>query len=182
MEPIADAGCACLRGERAGQFSPARDRQVQCGMPLGEPRQRVHGDAVTLDRIQVAERDRQAIPGTERQLTSHGAGISRRGEAHAVGHHVDARSRHEEIAADVRGELLRDGDDARAPRDGRAQRQTPLEPSRVIAAAVHGGDERDAGMPRCPRAIDGHGEFVAVRQVDPVPFERQRDRPRTRRR
>ena len=47
---------------------------------------------------------------------------------------------------------------------------------------MHRDDMRDAGKPRSPCAIDGHGEFVTVREIDAVAAKCGRQESRARRR
>src|SRR5437763_16821201 len=61
----------------------------------------------------------------------------------------------------------------RTTEEGReAQRDAPLEPTRVIAAAVHCEQVRNAHEPRRPGPVSRHGEFVTVHQVNVVASER----------
>src|SRR5437763_240381 len=69
-------------------------------------------------------------------------------------------------------EALGDGDDRTTEEGREAQRDPPLQPTRVITAAVHCEQVRNAHEPRRPSPISGHGEFVTVHQVDVVASER----------
>src|SRR5438045_9724880 len=69
-------------------------------------------------------------------------------------------------------EALGDGDDRTTEEGREAQRDPPLQPTRVITAAVHCEQVRNAQEPRRPGPISRHGEFVTVHQVDVVASER----------
>ncbi len=176
-----DALRARLRDQRVGELAAAGNREVQRRMAVRKVRHRGDCVAMPLDRIQVADRDQQAIAGAERQLVAQRAPRSR-DEADAVGDHLDPRAADEQIAADVARELMRHGDHARATRDRGAEGETPSQTPGIVPAAVHGDHVRDAGIPRGPRAVNGHAELVTVCDIDPVTAERRRQESRTRRR
>ena len=136
---------------------------------------------VTLDRVEIADRDEQAILRRDSQFLAKRGAFSRR-ERHAIGNGDDASGRHEEVSTEVTGKPLRDRDCACAEGNRRAEREPPAEMTGIITPAVHRDHVGDADKLRRPRAVHRHRELVAVSDRHAVPDKRGGQRSRSGRR
>ncbi len=123
-------------------------------MPAGQQSHGVDQVLMTLDRVQIPDRHEQTIVWPEPELIAQRGAFTRQ-ISHTVGDRRDLRTCYPQIATHLVGKTVRDGDGPAAERDRGAHREPPLQPARVIPAAVHGDDMVDAGKPRGPAAVNG---------------------------
>jgi hypothetical protein len=177
VHAVRDAEVAGARRQRLRQLPTAADGEMELRVPPDEQRHGVDEAPVPLHGIQIAHRHEKPVAGAEAQLFPERDPF-RPHVSDAVGYGRDARAGHPEVPAQV----LRQGDGhGHRPgtrRNRRAHRQPAAQAGGVVAAPVHRHDMRDSRSPGRPRAVNGHGELVAVCDRDPVspqgPFQEAR--------
>ena len=118
-----------------------------------------------LDRIQIPDGQQQTVVRPEPQLLAQGGSL-RSHVPDTVGNHRNSGLWNPQVPTDFAGQAFRDRHGLATDPHRRTQRQTPPEPARVIAAAMHRDDMRNPGTPRGPGAVNRHRELVAVRDVN----------------